>query len=178
MRRGIHRWVIAASRDPGDKLQRLTPAGIAAFLVASAIAPIAQPLLNSGASGLATVLVGQFGAVGAGYLSELLMRTVDRLRDDQADQVTASEADLRDALAADLMEQLGDGDAQLTGEIAVVLASLVGIQLTLETAIEASADHMQELLVESFASLGGSFGVRPLWLGVWALLGRGHERSA
>jgi hypothetical protein len=73
------------------------------------------------------------------------MRTVDRLRDDQADQVTASEADLRDALAADLMERLGDGDTQLAGEIAVVLASIDGIQLALETAVEASADHVQEL---------------------------------
>jgi hypothetical protein len=80
MRRGIYRWVIAASRDAGAKLQQLTPPGIAAFLVASAIAPIAQPLLNPGASGLSTALVGQFDAVGAGYLTELLMRMATALR--------------------------------------------------------------------------------------------------
>jgi hypothetical protein len=81
MRRGIRGWVVAVSRDTGDTLQQLTPSGIAAFLAASAIAPIAQALLYPGAGGVATALVGQVGAVGANYLTELLVRTVDRLRD-------------------------------------------------------------------------------------------------
>jgi WD40 repeat protein len=157
MRRGIHSWIVAVSRDAGETLQQLTPLGIAAFLAASAIAPIAQPLLYPGAGGMATALIGQVGAVGANYLTELLVRTVDRLRAARTDQGTVTEAELRDALADDLIQRLDRGDTQLAGEIAAVLASIDGVQKALETTVEVSASQLQELLVEGFTSLGDTF---------------------
>jgi hypothetical protein len=157
MRRGIRGWVITVSRNAGQGVQRLTPSGIVAFLVASAIAPIAQPLVDPNASGLATVLVGQVGAVGANYLTELLVRVVGRLRDGQTGSVRVSEQELRDALAQNLTERLDDGDARLAEEIAAVLSTIDGVQIALEAAVEAAADEVQQALVEGFAALDGSF---------------------
>jgi WD40 repeat protein len=157
MRRGIRGWVVAVSRDAGHGVRRLTPSGIAAFLVASAIAPIAQPLLDPKASGLATALVGQVGAVGANYLTELLVRVVDRLRDGRTGSVRVSEEELRDALAQSLTARLDDGDARLAQEIATVLSAIDGVQIALEAAVEASADEVQQVLVEGFAALDASF---------------------
>jgi WD40 repeat protein len=56
-----------------------------------------------------------------------------------------------------LIERLDGGDTQLAGEIAAVLASIDGVQMALETTVEVSASQLQELLVEGFTTLGGSF---------------------
>ena len=157
MRRGIRTWVVAVSRDAGRGARRLTPSGIAACLVASAIAPIAQPLLDPKASGLATALVGQVGAVGANYLTELLVRVVDRLRDGRTGSGRVSEEELRDALAQSLTARLDAGDVRLAREIATVLSAIDGVQIALEAAVEASANEVQQALVEGFAALEASF---------------------
>jgi WD40 repeat protein len=157
MRRGIQRWIVAVSHDAGRRARRLTSSGTVAFLVASAIAPIAQPLLDPKASGLATALAGQIGAVGANYLTELVARVVDRLREGRPDGEVVPEEALRDALAETLTERLERGDERLATEIAAVLAAVDGVQAALDAAVEASASEVQQVLVEGFTTLGGSF---------------------
>jgi WD40 repeat protein len=133
-----------------------------AAVAAAACAPVAWPLLvAAGAGGAAAAAVGaalgQLGAVGAGLLSEAVIRAWGRLGSRSA---AAGEADLRDALADELEAGLSSDTpaaAALRREVAGLLQGVDAVRVALTVTIEESAAGVREVLVRGLRELGREF---------------------
>src|SRR5215471_9829482 len=79
MRDGITRAVRS-----GGQLSGLGPSALVSFLAAAAFAPFLGPLIGHGLGGVAEgeigAALGQLGAVGGGYFTELLTKAAERTR--------------------------------------------------------------------------------------------------
>ena len=116
----------------------------------------------SGGTGGGAAAVGaalsQVGGVGGGLLSEAVIRAWDRLR--SRGRSDAGQADLRDALAAELEAGLTLGTpaaAALRDEVAGVLRGVDAVQVALTATVEESAAGVREVLVRGLRELGEEF---------------------
>ena len=96
--------------------------------------------------------------MGGGLLSEAVIRAWDRLR--SRGQPEAGQADLRDALAAELEAGLTldtPAAAALRDEVAGVLRGVDAVQVALTATVEESAAGVREVLVRGLRELGEEF---------------------
>ncbi|MFF5076483.1 hypothetical protein ACFY36_05495 [Actinoplanes sp. NPDC000266] len=130
-RAGIRSWV----RSAGSGLRRASPYGILAFLAASAVAPIAGAAL--GASGEFAAALGQAGGMGSNYLGDALADAARRLSaSPQAPATDEGDERWRDAVAAELLERLEEGDTRLRDDLAELLRSIGAVETALLAADE------------------------------------------
>jgi WD40 repeat protein len=141
-RSGIRTWV----RQTGRNLRAATPYAIVAALAASAVAPVAGASLGAGPEFAAAL--GQLGNVGGNFLADLLAGTAGRLHS------AAEDAQWREAIEADLVTALEDGNSGLRDETAALLHAIGAVDVALQVA----ADHQQEALAYAFAALGDDLG--------------------
>jgi conflict system STAND superfamily ATPase len=149
--RSGHRWVV--------------PVVAAAAVAAAACAPVAWPLLVGGtavASSALQAAFGQVGAVGGGVLTEVVMRTWDRLRAHEGPHIGQSE--LQEALTGELKEALVSSSVAAAGlrtEVAGVLRGVDAVKIALTTTIETtareSADQVRAVLITGLRDLGTQF---------------------
>jgi len=102
--------------------------------------------------------LSQVGGVGGGLLSEAVIRAWDKLRSRRRDD--AGQADLRDALAAELEVGLTldtAAAAALRGEVADVLRGVDAVQVALTATVEESAADVRAVLVQGLRELGEEF---------------------
>ncbi|XVV15953.1 hypothetical protein ACQP2X_16855 [Actinoplanes sp. CA-131856] len=145
-RAGIRSWVRAA----GSGLRRVSPYGIFALLAASAVAPIAGAAL--GASGEYAAALGQAGGMGSNYLGDVLADAARRLSSPGSSEPASAgavppeaEERWRDAVAAELLARLEDGDTRLRDDLAELLRSLGAV----ETALLAADDETRRQIAEA-----------------------------
>ena len=103
-------------------------------------------------------LLNQVGGVGGGLLSEAVIRAWDKLR--SHGRGDAGQADLRDALAAELEAGLTLGTraaAALRDEVAGVLRGVDAVQVALAATVKESAAGVREVLVRGLRELGEEF---------------------
>ncbi len=146
--RAGHRWVV--------------PLAATAAIAAAACAPVVWPLLAVAGAGTGAAVVGaaltQVGGVGGGLLSEAVIRAWDKLR--SRGRSDAGQADLRDALAAELEAGLipdTPAGADLRDEVAGVLRGVEAVQVSLTATVEESAAGVREVLVRGLRELGEQF---------------------
>jgi hypothetical protein len=146
--RGDRRWVV--------------PLAATAVVAAAACAPVVWPLLLAAGAGSAAAVVGpalaQIGGVGGGLLSEAVIRAWDRVR--SRGQSDTGQADLRDALAAELEAGLTldtPAAAALRSEVAGVLRAVDAVQVALTATVTESAAGVREVLVRGLGQLGNEF---------------------
>ena len=150
-----------ASAAAGGRAGRgwVVPLAATAGVAAAACAPVAWPLLVAGGGAAAVgAALSQVGGVGAGLLSEAVIRAWDRLRSHGQSQ--AGQAELRDALAAELQAGLTLGTAAaaaLRNEVAGVLRGVDAVQVVLTATVEESAAGVREVLVRGLRELGEEF---------------------
>jgi WD40 repeat protein len=136
------------------------PLAATAAVAAAVCAPVVWPLLlaGSGAGAAVAMVISQVGGVGGGLLSEAVIRAWDKLR--SSDRPDAGQADLRDALAAELEERLTLGTpaaAALRTEVAGVLREVDAVQVALAATVQGSAAGVREVLVRGLRELGEEF---------------------
>jgi WD40 repeat protein len=142
---GIMAWVAARAGATARQLARLSPAGVAAFLAAAALTALSEP---DGSHGAADSL-GPAVARLAGIMAEVAAH----LHEDRTAPVTRE--DLRDALAADLLDRLGGTGAGQTGEDVVTFLRTVGaVHAALRAAFDVGGHALQEHLALAFGELG------------------------
>ena len=135
------------------------PLAATAAVAAAACTPVVWPLLLAGTGGGAAVVgavLSQVGGVGGGLLSEAVIRAWDRLRS----RGRPAQADLRDALAAELEAGLTLGTpaaAALRDEVAGVLRGVDAVQVALTATVEESAAGVRKVLVRELRELGEQF---------------------
>src|SRR5215472_11674504 len=159
----VREWVTSAGIHGSARSKWVMPLAAAAAVAAAACAPVVlPPLLGAvGAAGLATALqgvLGQVGGVGGGLLGEAVIRAWDRLR--SRGQADAGQAELRDALAAELESGLTlntRAAAALRDEVAGVLRGVDAVQVALTATVEQSAAGVREVLVRGLRELGEEF---------------------
>jgi WD40 repeat protein len=163
-----------AVRARGQLRATLGPSALVSFLVAAAFVPFLAPLLGHGLSGAAEGELGaalnQLGAMGGGYLTDVLTKAADRMRRDSlakdgatagaqtagaqtAGDRAASDPSvlIRDDLAAIIQEALdapGEATAGLRTGISDALRELDAVKVAL------AADR-DNVLAPGFAELGG-----------------------
>lgn len=155
MRDGISRAVRS-----GGQLSGLAPSALVSFLLAAAFAPFLMPLIGHTLGGLADAELGaalnQIGAMGGGYLTDVLTQATDRMRrdsrggDSRGRNSAARELLARDVLATAIREALeapGDPGARLRASSSEVLRELDAVQV-------AMAADRDNILVPGFAALG------------------------
>ena len=117
--------------------------GAASAVAAAACTPVAFPLLAGGLVGGPAALAaafGQVGAVGAGVLTEVVIRAWDRLQTGSGHGT--GQGDLREALTGELMQALMSSSATAAGlraDVAGVLRGVDAVKVALTTTIEATA---------------------------------------
>jgi WD40 repeat protein len=138
------------------------PLAATAAVAAAACAPVVWPLLVAAGAGTGVAVVGaaltQVGGVGGGLLSEAVIRAWDKLR--SHGRPDAGQADLRDALAAELEAGLtldSHAAADLRDEVAGVLRGVDAVQVALTATVEESAAGVREVLVRGLRELGEEF---------------------
>jgi WD40 repeat protein len=132
-------------------------------VAAAACVPVAWPVLiaagaGSGAAALVGAAFSQVSGVGGNLLAEAVIRSWDRLRSRRP--AGAEQADLRDALAAELeagLAQRTPAAAALREEIAAVLRGVDAVQVALTATIEESAGGVRDVLVRGLRALGQEF---------------------
>jgi len=159
------REVVAAGGASGRPGRRwVVPLAAAAAVAAAACAPVAWPLLAGGAITAPALMAafGQVGAVGAGALTEVVMRAWDRLRAREGPHIGQSE--LQEALADELAGALVSSSAAAAGlraEVAGVLQGVDAVKVALTTTIETtaweSADQVRAVLIGGLRELGTQF---------------------
>ena len=123
--------------------------------------PVVWPLLlaaGAGSGAAVAAALAQVGGVGGGLLSEAVIRAWDRLR--SRGRPDAGQAELRDALAAELEARLTLGTpaaAALRDEVAGVLRGVDAVQVALTATVEESAAGVREVLVRGLRELGEEF---------------------
>ena len=140
----------------------VVPLAATAAVAAAACAPVVWPLLAAAGAGTGAAVVGaaltQVGGVGSGLLSEAVIRAWDNLR--SSGRPDAEQADLRDALAAELKACLTlntRAAAALRDEVAGVLRGVDAVQVALTATVEESAAGVREVLVRGLRELGEEF---------------------
>lgn len=140
----------------------VVPLAATAAVAAAACAPVVWPLLLAAGAGSGAAVLGaaltQVGGVGTGLLSEVVIRAWDKLR--TRDRPDASQADLRDALAAELQAALAvdsPAAAALRDEVAGVLQGLDAVRVALTATVQESAAGVREVLVRGLRDLGEEF---------------------
>lgn len=159
------REVVAEGDDPGKATTRwVAPLAAAATVAAAACAPVVWPLLSGGAqvgSAVVSAALGQVGALGGGLLSEVVIRVWDRMRGDHDADI--EQADLREALAAELGRQLGSASragADLRADVARVLRRVDAVRIALmavDDSVRQSGDQVRDVLVRGLRDLGIQF---------------------
>jgi WD domain, G-beta repeat len=151
----------AAVRERGGR-RWVVPLAATAAVAAAACAPVVWPLLLAAGAGTGAAVVGaalsQVGGVGGGLLSEAVIRAWDKLR--SRGRPDAGQADLRDALAAELEAGLildTPAAAALRDEVAGVLRGVEAVQVALTATVEESAAGVREVLVRGLRELGEEF---------------------
>ncbi|MGH8905495.1 MAG: DNA-binding protein [Egibacteraceae bacterium] len=150
---GIRGWVRSLSSATSCGVRRLTPAGIAAFLAASAVAPIALPLLGVAAGPALAALIGQLGGMGGGYLAGVLIDVRDRMRRDGRPDLTVEQ--LRDALAVELAARMDEEG--LRAEVAHLLDAVDAAHVALAEAVRISNAELAADLAAGLSALAGEF---------------------
>ena len=122
----VRAWVTSPAARGLAGRSWAVPLAATAAVAAAACAPVVWPLLAAAGAGTGAVVVGaaltQVGGVGGGLLSEAVIRAWDTLR--SRGEPDAGQADLRDALAAELEAGLTlatPAAAALRDEVAGVL---------------------------------------------------------
>ena len=155
----IREWVTAASAPGRAGSKWVVPLAASAAITAAACAPVVWPLLAGAGGGAAVAAaVSQLGGMGGGLLAEAAIRAWDRLRSHGPPD--AGQADLRDALAAELGAGLTldtPGAAALRAEVAGVLQGVEAVQVALTATVKESAAGVREVLVRGLRELGEEF---------------------
>jgi WD40 repeat protein len=161
------REMVAGSASGNSGRRWLVPLAAAAAVAAAACAPIAWPLLAGGAlvaPAALNALFGQVGGVGGGLLTEVVIRTWDRLQDRKHSDSGIKQSEFREALADDLKEALTSSSvtaAGLRAELAGVLHRVDAVGVALTTTVEAtvreSSDEVRAVLIEGLRDLGTRF---------------------
>jgi WD40 repeat protein len=142
---GISAWVSARARATHQQVQRLTAPGIAASLAAAALTALAA---EDGDGASAAARLGP----AAGRLAGIMAEVAARLSQDRATPVTRE--DLRDALARELADRLGEADAKsLRRDVAALLRGVGGVRAALRAAFDSDRPVLQERLALAFVEL-------------------------
>ena len=159
----VREAVASGCASPGLARRWAVPLGAVAGVAAAACAPVAWPLLASGAVAGSPALVAAFaqvGAVGGGLLAEVVIRAWDRLRGSGKESGSGPD-ELRDALAEELERALASPSAGLRTEVAGVLRAVdavrVALGATVETAVWQSGERIQAELMRGFRDTGTRF---------------------
>ena len=134
------------AKEPG-RLRRASAPVVLAVLGAAALVPVL--IEAAGGGSLATVLGGVAGNIGSGYLTGVIEKLPDRLRDGKAPH---EPDEIRDRLAADLLAALQKNDhaaRELQSELTVLLTKVDGFQ----AAINAASGDLQSHLVSCITEL-------------------------
>ena len=158
----VRDWVTSAGAHGRACRSWVVPLAATATVAAAACAPVVWPLLAAAGAGTGAAVVGaaltQVGGVGGGLLSEAVVRAWDTLR--SRDRSGAGQADLRDALAAELEAALNldtPAAAALRDEVAGVLRGVDAVQVALTATVQESAAGVREVLVRGLRELGEEF---------------------
>ena len=159
----VRATVAAEGKSGGSRRRWVAPLSAVAVVAAAACAPVAWPLLVSGASAAAvTAAFTQVGGVGAGLLSEVVIRAWDRLRRHQ--QAGISQDALRDALAVDFEKAFASSSrdaAALREQVAGVLREVDAVKVALTTTIDKtvreSGDQVRAVLIDGLRNLGQQY---------------------
>ncbi|MFB9431922.1 nSTAND1 domain-containing NTPase [Streptoalloteichus tenebrarius] len=141
------------ARATGRGARKLTPTGIVAFLTASAVAPVAAPLLGVDSPALAP-LFAQLGGMGSNFVADFLSGTAERMRREGQDGIDVER--LRDLLAAALEERMGD--PALREEVARVLDAVGAAEAALTEAVAGAHGELAREITEGVRVLGVRFG--------------------
>ena len=138
-------------------LRHASAAGVLALLGAAALVPVVIEVAGGGP--LAAVLGGVAGNIGSGYLTGLIERAADRLRN--GDAAPQQPDALRDDLAADLLSALEeqqanqkqqanqDGSAgQLRSQLTELLMNVDGLDAVIGAARDDLRDHLSSCFIE------------------------------
>jgi hypothetical protein len=155
MREGIRATVLAWGRGGGQRFRRGTPWAIVGALVAAAIAPVVLPLTGAAGIAVLSALVGQAGAVGAGYLVEVVARALEQAK---AGGGESSLARLREMIETQLQALTDDAQGAVgpRREVAALLRAVGGVDTAVSAAAESGVEEVQQALCAAFADLGGS----------------------
>jgi hypothetical protein len=158
----VREWVTSADVHGSARRGWVVPLAAAAAVAAAACAPVVLPMLAAAGAGAGaaavTAALTQVGGVGAGLLSEAVVRAWNRLR--SRGQANAGQAELRDALATELEAGLAldtPAAAALRDEVAGVLRRVDAVQVALTATVEQSAAGVREVLVRGLRELGEEF---------------------
>ena len=158
----IRGWVISSDARTRASRSWAVPLAATAAVAAAACAPVVWPLLVAAGAGTGVAVVGaaltQIGGVGGGLLSEAVIRGWEKLR--SHGRPDAGEADLRDALAAELEAALTlhtPTAAELRNEVAGVLRGVEAVQVALAATVAESAAGVREVLIRGLRELGEEF---------------------
>ncbi|MFG3340647.1 WD40 repeat domain-containing protein [Glycomyces sp. NPDC048151] len=119
---------------------------------AGAVVPVIGAAV--GASPVLAAVLAAIGSVSSGAFTNVISRTIDRLRDDDGAEV--SDDDLEAALAAaldDVVSQVGEEAAEVRRGMAVLLAETGAVTAALESVIRDSDEQLLERLQGEFERL-------------------------
>ncbi|WP_430783602.1 AAA family ATPase [Actinoplanes sp. G11-F43] len=153
-RAGVRGWVRDTGRRTGDRIRTAGPYAILAFLTASVVAPVAGAGL--GAPDAFAAALDQVGGLGTNYLADTLADTARRMRDREPESAGWSEAQWRDAIAADLLPRLTAADERgraLHDEISRVLREVDAVSVAIAEAALAD-DDLRRTFEGAFQALG------------------------
>ncbi|MDR6325920.1 AAA family ATPase [Actinoplanes couchii] len=162
-REGVRDWIRNSGRRTRERLRAAGPYAILAFLTASVVAPVAGAGL--GAPDAFAAALDQVGGLGTNYLADTLAGTARRLREEEPESGGWSEAQWRDAIAADLLPRLAAADEQgraLHEEVSRVLREVGAVTVAIAEAA-VTDDELRRVFEGAFQELG--FGVAELgWM--------------
>jgi hypothetical protein len=157
-------------KEPG-RLRRAGAPAVLALLGAAALVPV---LIEAAGGGpLAAALGGVAGNVGGGYLTGVLEKLANRLRDGQSRQ---EPDEIRDRLAADLLTALQKNDHR-AGELRAELTNLLVEVDGFGAAVSAATGDLQTHLVACVSELAGQQSETLRRLGAVDARQRGMERQ-
>jgi WD40 repeat protein len=147
MRAGVRAGVLRRTRSG---LMRLTPSRLIGVLCASAFSPII--VSATGVAPAVVASVGVLGSVGAGVLTEMVVKVLDSGRGRRG----RSDEEIEGELAETIERALDADDANspaLRAETAAVLRSIGAVETAFEVVVEAGDREQQGELLQSLGSL-------------------------
>lgn len=168
MQAGVRTWVLRAAHGGGRGLRNLSPQALSSVLCAAALSPVI--VASAGVAGAGTPVVAGIGvasSVGTGFLSDVLIKALERLRsrDDPREAFSDEQQERsRDIIEGEVSKEinrvLAAGDANSTAlraEIAALLAAIDAGGTMLRTAIETGNDQIRHDVVAAIGVLGSGF---------------------
>jgi uncharacterized protein YwlG (UPF0340 family) len=158
MQDGVRATVLRAASGSGRGLREVSPRVLLSLLCAGALSPLFPA--SAGITDAAAVAgIGVLSSVGAGVLSGIVARALDRLRPSGVRRA-GSAAELEEEIARQIERALAAGDANartLRAEIAAVLEEIDAGGTALRAAMEDGSERVRSDVIAAIGRLGAGF---------------------